>query len=150
CLAIAKHIPGKADARPEVVVIALSQTIGWGEATRPAAGIHERNQRWIYTSGGGAIILNAVDRTDRSKRHIGILNLLHQIRTRADDERGGVIRLFVVTLIDVIAQAEVQCDALAHLPVILEVSSELDIAPVAVVVTQLGRRIWVVRRRRAR
>src|SRR5271169_1478985 len=45
CFAIAKHIPGKADPRSKVVVVALPQVLGWSEATRPTARTHERNQR---------------------------------------------------------------------------------------------------------
>ncbi len=81
---------------------------------------------------------------------LALLNLLNKIRARPDDKGCGQIVFFVVTLIEVVAKPEVQGQSLRDLPVILEIPAELDIAPVAEVVTAVARKELGCRKRPGR
>src|SRR5579862_4146014 len=65
-------------------------------------------------------------------------------RARTQQERGCGISLFVVSLIEIVPKAEIQSETLGDFPVILEESSELDVAPVPDVGAELRGRCGVI------
>ena len=86
---------------------------------------------------GCAVVVHAVDRSRSSGRHVGVDQLLHIVASRAREKSRRRVSFFVMTLVQVVAQAELQGQALSGLPIILEIGAHLEVPPVPLVALQL-------------
>ena len=95
-LAIAEDIPGKADPRPEVIVVALAQVLGCGKTARPA----DPSQHCRLVNGRITCRARGVE------RRIGIMQpsstsgyVVNHRGSRPLDEGGRQVVLLVVALV---------------------------------------------------
>src|SRR5262249_35726797 len=94
-LPIAKHVPGKAHARAEVIVISSTQLLGRGEASRTTLS-RNRGQRIAGTWSTGILDLSRASR-----------NVVDEILSGSLQERGCQVIQFGVPSVEVITDAQV-------------------------------------------
>ena len=122
-LAVAKHVIGKTNARAEVLVAPCAQRRRRSK-TAGSADTLQLRQRLLRRVGVATRI---------SRRNVGIDHPLQQVASRTRNKGGRLIVLFVMTSVQVPAQAQLQGQAFRGLPVILEIDPHLQIPPVPVV-----------------
>src|SRR5437879_2582440 len=83
-------------------------------------------------------------------RNICVGDPVYCVSSRPGNKRGCQIVFFAVPPVEVVTKTEVQGQTLRNLPVILEIGSHFQIAPMPEVAAQLRGGGWVERRRRAR
>src|SRR6185437_7897399 len=142
-LAVAKDIVGEADPRAEVLVITFPQRLCGRKATR-SANTSQLGRR--HSRRCGAVVSLTTNRSRSTRGNVGLLHpalsggdVVNDVRSRSLDKRGHQIVQFRVPRVQVVTQAQIQGQLAAHLPVILEVSAELNVAPVPDIGIQSGR-----------
>src|SRR5208337_1135906 len=125
----------------KVLVPALAERASRSEAARPADASQLRQR---LGRSGCAVVVHAVDGPRASRGNVGVDQLLYHVAPRTGDEGCRCVCFFAVTGIQIVAQSELQGQALGGLPVILEVRTELQVPPVPDVAGQFRVRDRVV------